>query len=128
MPAYNFKKEFVVKLLDGDKIQTIRKKRKYPTKIGDTLYLYTGLRSKDSRLLRTVKCSSMADVVIDRDGVRFDGMMLHPLSAERLAVDDGFDTLEEMMDFFERVHGLPFEGEVIFWDLQDDAKPLNDGG
>ena len=31
------------------------------------------------------------------------------------AVDDGFDSFAEMLEWFEKTHGLPFEGQLIQW-------------
>ncbi len=46
MPAYSFKERFVPFILDGTKTQTVRSRRRHPAKPGDTLYLYSGLRTK----------------------------------------------------------------------------------
>ena len=42
---------------NGIKRQTIRRHRKQPIKVGDTLYLYWHLRQKDCLLLRKAKCT-----------------------------------------------------------------------
>ena len=39
------------KLLDGTKTQTIRKPRKHPIKVGDKLYIYWKLRTKECQKL-----------------------------------------------------------------------------
>lgn len=41
-----FKKQFAPKILDGSKKFTIRNPRKVEPKIGETLHMYTGLRTK----------------------------------------------------------------------------------
>ena len=51
MPALNFQRRFVSKIESGEKRGTIREKRKIPFKVGDPLYLYTGMR--------TSKCESI---------------------------------------------------------------------
>ncbi len=53
MGLYNFKARFVPFVLDGSKTHTIRAKRRYPAKPGDTLYLYTGLRELVAMKKRT---------------------------------------------------------------------------
>ena len=52
MPAYNFKEQFVPYVANGSKSQTVRAFRTYPVRVGDRAYLYWGLRTKQSRLLR----------------------------------------------------------------------------
>ena len=44
MALYNFKRQFVPMVLSGEKTHTIRATRARATKVGETLYLYTGLR------------------------------------------------------------------------------------
>jgi hypothetical protein len=46
MPTLNFKKQFSELVSSGKKRQTIRSIRKIPIKVGDKLYLYSGLRQK----------------------------------------------------------------------------------
>lgn len=50
MPLLGFSK-LLPKLLDGSKLQTIRKPRKHLIKEGDTLYIYWKLRTKQCRKL-----------------------------------------------------------------------------
>lgn len=50
MPIINFTK-FIEKVESGEKRQTIRAVRKRPIKVGDKLYLYSGLRTKEARNL-----------------------------------------------------------------------------
>jgi hypothetical protein len=51
MPALNFRPQFADLVSSGQKTQTIRQVRKCPIKVGDTLWLYTGMRTKQCRLL-----------------------------------------------------------------------------
>jgi hypothetical protein len=64
MPAYNFKARFCELVENGSKRQTIRRRRARPTRIGDTLYLYTGMRRPGARLLRTVTCLSVEPITM----------------------------------------------------------------
>jgi hypothetical protein len=41
-----FNKQFGPRILDGSKIFTIRDKRKVTPKVGETIYMYSGLRTK----------------------------------------------------------------------------------
>ena len=55
MPLLGFN-VFHDEVKNGTKRQTIRRHRKQPIKVGDTLYLYWHLRQKDCHLLRKAKC------------------------------------------------------------------------
>ena len=56
MPAYNFQRQFVGPILALEKPHTIRPERKNPTEVGDALYLYTGMRTKQCKLIATTPC------------------------------------------------------------------------
>ena len=122
MPAYNFKARFADAVERGDKCQTIRKRRKRPTRPGDTLYLYTGMRTKQCRLLRTEMCIGIAPIDIYDGRVVFDGSELPRWHAQALAEHDGFDTLADFFKFFDDTYGLPVVGELelIEWRPNDD--------
>ena len=106
MPALNFQKQFAAIVESGQKRQTIRAYRKggRDPKPGDTLYLYTGMRTKQCRKLGEVRCQSAWPIRIYKPRNRRNQIALQVLA---LAV--------EMLGWFERVHGLPFEGLVIRW-------------
>lgn len=119
MPALNFKSQFVPKIKKWEKLFTIRKQRKNPIKIGDTLYLYTGMRTSNCKLIATVQCTDVTKVKIEKDGIWFgvQGMWVW-LTIEQLhkvIVTDGFNDFKEMADFFRKQYGLPFEGVLIAW-------------
>lgn len=67
MPALNFKKLFVPKILAREKQSTIRGKRKYPIKRGDVLKLYTGQRTTNCQLIGTATCSNITPIKIADD-------------------------------------------------------------
>jgi len=116
MPAYNFQEQFAEDIEVGRKRQTIRRKRKRPTRPGDTLYLYTGLRTKRCRKLREAVCKSVVGITISPAFVvTLGGLRLYWSDATRLAQDDGFNNLVDFCRFFERHYGLPFGGELIKW-------------
>lgn len=115
MPAYNFKKQFEDDVEKGHKRQTIRPKRKRPTKPGDLLYLYTGMRTKTCRKLRTDFCLSVTPIVIYPHHVKLNETFVEMGSVENLAQSDGFETSTEFFRFFEKQYGFPFEGELIKW-------------
>ena len=116
MPAINFKKEFAHLVESGQKKQTIRKHRKNPIEDGQTLYLYTGLRTTECRKLKEVKCQHVSDICIDYRGVIIDGEYMPLEKWEAFANADGFKTFGDMCKFFEDHYGLPFGGVLIMWD------------
>ncbi len=116
MPAYNFKAQFAEAVETGQKRQTLRPKRKRPTKPGDTLYLYTGMRTKQCRKLREARCSSVTPVTIHADRITINGRTIAVAEATALARADGFAHLEAFYKFFERLYGLPADDmEIIKW-------------
>ncbi len=124
MPALNFKREFAAAVESGNKRQTIRAYRKdgRDPKRGNTLYLYTGMRTKACRKLGEARCTSVREIRFERneygdpiawrphkrDGIEY-------LNDDRIAKRDGFLNGFALVDWFERVHGLPFEGLLIRW-------------
>lgn len=116
MPAYNFKLQFAESVENGSKRQTIRRRRlARPTRIGDRLYLYTGLRRPGARLLRTATCLSVEPITMRGSVWKLDGIVMTPSEQEELARADGFEDAREMRDWFERQYGSLFKGEVIKW-------------
>ena len=115
MPAFNFKQHFSSVVASGEKCQTIRKPRKRQTIPGDTLYLYTGMRTKNVKKLREAECIAVLPVIIGTSSVTLNGETLKTSEIDKLAKLDGFGTAQAFYDFFEENHGLPFEGEVIKW-------------
>ena len=109
---------FIDGVRDGSKRQTIRRLRKRPIAVGDTLRLYTGQRTKHCEFLREEVCTYVVPVQITgclsiwHDGWRTD--TLQP-KADILAVADGFDCWSAMRDWFDQAYGLPFDGAVTCW-------------
>lgn len=127
MPALNFSAQFATLVEDGDKRQTIRAPRKDGRphcKVGDTIKLFTGMRTKSCRLLRTARVTGIDRVKINETDMQLNGRQvfstLHSRDADltdnEFAENDGFDDFMDMAAWFEKTHGLPFEGVVIYWD------------
>jgi len=79
------------KLLDGSKTQTIRKPRKIPLKVGDKLYVYWKMRTKNCEKLGEAKITKIVRkkmLNIDNDD----------------AVKDGFLNLADFDITFSRMH------------------------
>jgi hypothetical protein len=130
MGLYNFQRRFVSFIKSGAKTHTIRGVRAHPDKPGNTLHLYTGLRTKKAKLLMRVPCVKVEEIEIwhevataeDRGPsffvVRIDGTHLDKTECESLAHRDGFSSFHEMMKFWiEPKNRLPFRGHIIHWRL-----------
>lgn len=121
MPALNFKEQFAQAVESGAKTQTIRKPRKI--KAGDTVQLFTGQRTKQCRRLGTgiVKCISKIDIeLVGCERVIYiNDVRLHPVHYHDFAKKDGFSFYDDFFAFFDEHYGLPFEGILIKWELQD---------
>ncbi len=118
MVAFNFKAQFADDVERGIKRQTIRKTGR--CRPGDTLQLYTGMRTRKCRLLREAYCTTVQEISIAVHGqfvaVRLDGELLPSTLARELAKADGFDGVTSFAEFFESEYGgLPFNGWLIRW-------------
>ena len=108
------------------------KKRKVPTRAGDTLRLtgpvfagFAKVAANPGRLLRTAVCrgvhpielrfhrATSAVISIDIGGPRFE---INVTDVEAFAKLDGFANALEMGRFFRKLHGPgPFRGVLIRW-------------
>jgi len=79
------------KLLDGTKTQTIRKPRKHPLKVGDTLYIYW--------MLRTKKCEKLGEAIV----TKIETKRLANISNDD-AVKDGFKDRILFLEVFRIMH------------------------
>lgn len=143
-----FKKQFASKVLDGTKTQTIRKVSSSPKahvpKVGETLYLYTGLRTKYCQHLKDAVCTDTFPLSLayypdhyGKPAWRIEVPMvkgkeffaevagravLSDSRCDYLAVKDGFKDAAEMMAWFYKEHkdllnpsDLKFNFRVIRW-------------
>lgn len=116
MGLYNFQLRFVPKIRRGEKTHTIRAERVYPDKPGDTMHLYTGLRTKKAELLMRVPCVKVEQIVITDTPLRrivIEGILLDTDEEEAIARRDGFESFADMMEFWDG--RLPFRGHVYHW-------------
>ena len=113
MPALNYKKQFADKVEAGTKRTTIRAGKRF--KKGDTLYHYTGMRTKSCRKLREDACTWVSDIYMTNSGMKCNGVALAPARIEEIATADGFETVDEFIFFFRETHGFPFLGQLIEW-------------
>ena len=127
MPAYNFKKEFVPRILDGSKPHTIRGRRKRPTRVGDVLYLFTGLRTKQCRMFAISECVKVERIAIypDSQMIGVNYAWLNYIQISELAVRDGFANARDFFKFFEDHYDLPMSDFEIIWWSVDLLMPVN---
>jgi hypothetical protein len=120
MPALNYT-QFVEKVENGSKRCTIRADRKVPIKQGDTLHHFTGMRRSACRRLRVPeKCISAPSIVImlnkDREVVIVVGSkILTPEDIILLSQLDGFEHVDEFLEFFLPGETTYFRGQLIAW-------------
>lgn len=127
MPAINFT-VFIDKVKYGTKLQTIRKRRKNPIKVGDKLMLYTGQRTKDCKKLMDTVCTQIDTIKISKDGNdiyisesgqptinRFIGYRVDARFMDDFAERDGFENWEEMHEWFDGKYELPETFKIIHW-------------
>jgi len=118
MAAYNFMKRFAPLVESGEKQQTIRAERKDGRRphVGETLYLYTGMRTKKCQKLLKTTCTSVDDIMILKSSILILPNWLNADEMDGLARADGFENAEQFFDFFQKEHGLPFRGLLIKWE------------
>jgi hypothetical protein len=141
MPLIGFKEQFVSKILDGTKKHTIRSPRKNPIKVGETLILATGVRTKKYKEIKRVQCVSVHDIkIIALDLVNYmtheeiytnthdslyhikvviDNVELEQTETVNLAKNDGFEDVQMFSEWFEKHHNVTekvFVGNLICWE------------
>lgn len=108
-----FQDRFAAAVRSGAKKQTIRKTCD-GIRPGTVLSLrrWTGkpYRSKQE-VLREAVCKTIQEVVISTHCVIALGW-----HEDEFARADGFASWPEMRDWFDKVHGLPFDGYLIRWE------------
>lgn len=122
MPSLNFKSKFVDEIRSRAKRQTIRQVRKHPIRPGDTLYLYTGMRTAHCSKIADAVCESVSPIEIRAEGMSLDDADMLEWEQVQMARDDGFENVAEFRAFFERQYGLPFSGVVIYFRIQHSAR------
>ena len=118
MKVLLFQPRFADLVRSGAKTQTIRRDRKHPIKVGDQLSLrrWTGkpYRSKQE-VLGAAQCVAEIPCLIYEYGAMVGTNLA--VNAEGFALKDGFASFEEMREWFDSTHGLPFSGTLIRWRL-----------
>ena len=120
MPILGFKKQFAPLVEYVVKRQTIRGYGKRKFKIGDTLYCYAGVRTKNCYSLGVFVLKSIGHIVITQEGViLFEGYKMQVLydiqDKDKFARADGFQDWSAMVKWFGETHELPFSGILLKW-------------
>jgi hypothetical protein len=124
MVAYSFNKRFVLPIENRTKTHTIRAYRKGNSRHarpGETLQLYTALRTRHTRLIGLAECLDIYDIEIHLGGsVTFPDTGLKGYCGDRLdlfAQLDGFENWRDFYDFWRREHRKvsKFNGVLIEW-------------
>lgn len=137
MGLYNFKARFVPLIKRGEKQHTIRAIRANPDKPGNICHLYTGLRTKKTKLIGRYSCVKVEAIEIRRHTrdmrgggaarlwytITVEGNQLDTSECESLARRDGFKDFAEMMEFWEG--RLPFLGHIVHWRWSKQLKRRN---
>ena len=111
----------------GTKTQTVRPTPKRDIKPGDTISLRhwteKPYRSKQGILEEGV-ITGVMPIFINSVGIHIGKTgSWHVVNMEDFAKADGFTSWEEMRDWFESTHSLPFKGILIQWELNPTTKP-----
>ena len=115
MPSFNFKPQFADDVENYIKLQTIRSTRR--GKVGDTAYLYTGMRTKKCRKLGEGILTEIRSVYIVDNYVYVQSGDEY-FTTEKLdefARTDGFRNWVEMKAWFSNQYGLPYSGCMHKW-------------
>ncbi len=119
MPAYNFKPRFAASVSSGTKRQTIRAIGKLTPRVGQTAYLYQGLRTTPAPiLLGLARIIDVKPITIDAEisFVHLDGAQLYGQALVDFAKADGFDSVTAFFAFFMEIgRSKRFHGRVIYW-------------
>jgi hypothetical protein len=122
MVAYDFQHRFAEKIVAGTKTHTMRKPRKRNARPGDTLQLYTGLRTPRCRLIGKAVCTRVSPVVLDffEDEIILGTQLARVTSADALdnfARADGFADWPDLRRWFVDIYDTPasWSGMLIEW-------------
>lgn len=122
MPAFNFKPEFIHAVKTGAKFSTMRETAR--CKVGNKMFLFTGMRTKNCRKLGVGICTGVYPVKLSFGNGTLDIHRLvdeTPFTIIDLKNMEGFETLEHMYDFFEAQYGLPKTLYLHTWKLTTEA-------
>jgi uncharacterized protein YqfB (UPF0267 family) len=112
-----FKKQFVLPILEGTKIHTIREDKHSRWEAGKTIHFATGVRTKNYNCFKEGVCVSVQTIEISSNYfkgnkiVLIDNRILECSEVLRLAKNDGFNSEADFFDWFNH----DFKGKLIHW-------------
>ncbi len=128
MVAYSFKRFLVEPIRSGRKPHTIRADRKRHARPGETLQLYTGMRTKACMLIGTATCSDVQPITLDFVGETIKIGHRRPIrrrsrgpdryaELDAFAWSDGFENWPALFRFWGQEHAAiaRWSGVIIFW-------------
>ena len=126
-----FKTQFIPKILDGTKIHTIRVDAHDRWKPGMKIQFATGVRTSYYNQFHEAECASVQRITFARPAIGFpsgkiieptkpniyvDGLwILRPTIRLTLAKNDGFDSEEELLTWFDTKAYLGKPLKLIHW-------------
>jgi hypothetical protein len=134
MVAYSFQKRFAPQIVAGTKRQTIRLPRKRHARPGETLQLFTGMRTRHcKKIIPDPFCTVVLPISIRLKARIIVEVEISTVSSrrwtrvddlEQFARQDGFEDLADMCDFWARAHGNleRFDGVLICWYPDESAE------
>ncbi len=122
MVAYSFNARFAEPITAGTKRQTLRNDRKRHAHVGETLQLYTGMRTRQCRLIGTATCLDASPIRLDFEDGRVEFQSGTAFTTEdelnAFAAVDGFAHWKDLAAFWRRNHpdvSEAWEGIRILW-------------
>jgi hypothetical protein len=125
MVAYSFQPRFVEPMCAGTKRQTIRAERRRHAQWNEKLQLYTGMRTKQCKLIGTARCRGVVPITLrmapapEVGEVQFgDRIICLMQDLDAFARLDGFADWWDMRRFWRDKHGgtVQWSGVLIRWD------------
>ena len=114
-----FHKEFVPLIESGVKIHTIRRDEKNRWKAGNTMQMYTDIRTKEMKRFAEKVCVSVQYLTINTERKEIfihRKLLMSNSEIEHLAKNDGFESVDRFWDWFStKKYESKFVGKIIHW-------------
>ncbi len=116
----SFQSQFMKPIKDGHKVHTIRVDKANRWKAGNNLEAYNGPYWKGQKRIKFFEgtCHSTQAITIrygdnklHRPAIEVDGTLLSELECIHLAINDGFNSLDDFLKWFDD----DFTGKIIHW-------------
>lgn len=121
----SFKNEFIEPILFGTKIHTIREDASDRWHEGRIIHFDTNVRTPDQYRFKEDVCTGVQEIIICKypayKDIKIDGNHLSDIAFAtpnqmQLAVNDGFESLKDLFNFFFPDDGFGmFKGKIIHW-------------